>query len=64
MAKTNKKIDPEGIKDYYRRLGFGAKEPFVANLADRLQMSKGNIRRKIRIERWKDIELESIEDYF
>lgn len=55
------KITGSGIISYYNDLPFGEKDKFVTEIAESLEMSTSNVRRKIYTESWKNYELKFVE---
>lgn len=57
-----RKINADGISSYYKNLPFGEKDKFVTRIAEALEMSTPNVRRKIYRGSWKGYELKFVED--
>lgn len=54
------KITADGIYSYYKNLPFGKKNEFTMEVADALEMSYDNVRRKIARRMWKKYELKFV----
>ena len=53
-------MDSKVISDYYENLPFGKKDEFVRVIAEALEQSTSNIRRKIRENIWSRIEMKEV----
>lgn len=56
------KIDADGVYSYYKSLPFGQKNAFAMEIANALEMSYDNVRRKISKRMWKTYELKFVND--
>lgn len=55
------KLTADGISSYYDSLPFGGKSSFVLKVAEALEMSADNVRRKILRRQWKNYELKFVD---
>lgn len=60
MKRNEGKIDAVGISSQYNSLPFGEKNKFARAIADILQMSTDNVRRRIAKSEFKEIEIQAL----
>ncbi|MCH3994128.1 MAG: hypothetical protein LKE54_03585 [Prevotella sp.] len=51
-----------GISSHYEALPFGTKNIFVRQIAEALEMSTDNVRRRISENKWKEHEIQVLKD--
>lgn len=56
------KLKDIGITSYYQNLPRGEKDRFAREVAEAIDQSSANVRRKIRLDRWSSLERPVIEN--